>query len=64
MDTPIAQELLDILVCPKCKGDINLTQDNHGLVCTACSLVYEIREGIPVMLIEEAIPLEQWQQRR
>ncbi|MBF0204866.1 MAG: Trm112 family protein [Desulfamplus sp.] len=53
----ISQQLLDILVCPKCKGDIYLTAKQDGLVCKACSLVYEIRDDIPIMLIEEAKPL-------
>ncbi|MBF0572424.1 MAG: Trm112 family protein, partial [Desulfamplus sp.] len=50
--------LLDILVCPKCKGDIFLTEAKDGLVCKSCSLIYEIRDDIPIMLIEEAKPLE------
>ena len=47
-------KLLDILVCPKCKGDLNLTDEKDGLICDACKLNYPIRDGIPVMLIEEA----------
>lgn len=54
----ISQQLLDILACPKCKGDIYLTEEKDGLVCQACRLVYEIRDDIPIMLIEEAKPLE------
>jgi hypothetical protein len=50
----IDQQLLEILVCPKCKGDIHLTEQQNGLVCDACRLVYEIREDIPIMLIDEA----------
>jgi len=46
------------LVCPKCKGDIRLTDRKDGLICGACRLVYEIRDDIPIMLIEEAKPLE------
>ncbi len=53
----INKELLDILACPKCKGDIHLNETEDGLVCEACRLVYEIREDIPIMLIEEAKPL-------
>ncbi len=51
-------ELIKILVCPKCKGDIRVTENQDGLVCTACALVYPIRNDIPVMLIDEALPLE------
>ena len=54
---PVSQELLDILACPKCKGELQLTEEQDGLVCQACKLVYPIREDIPVMLIDEAKPL-------
>jgi len=53
----VSEELLEILVCPKCKGDIHLTEKKDGLVCDACRLVYEIRDDIPIMLIDEARPL-------
>ncbi|MFP4193550.1 MAG: Trm112 family protein [Desulfosalsimonas sp.] len=55
----ISQELLEILVCPKCKGEIYLNDKSDGLICENCKLIYEIRDDIPVMLIEEAKPLEQ-----
>ena len=51
----IERELLEILACPKCKGDIRLNEDENGLICDKCKLMYEIRDGIPVMLINEAI---------
>jgi uncharacterized protein YbaR (Trm112 family) len=53
----ISKDLLDILACPKCKGDIHLNQNNDGLVCESCRLVYPIKDDIPIMLIDEAIPL-------
>lgn len=53
---PLNKELLDILACPKCKGDIFLNQAEDGLICKACRLVYPIKEDIPVMLIDEALP--------
>jgi uncharacterized protein YbaR (Trm112 family) len=53
----ISKELLDILACPKCKGDVHLTEQQDGLVCEACKLMYPIKDDIPVMLIDEAIPL-------
>lgn len=56
---PIDKELLDILACPKCKGDIYLTQDGNGLICKACKLMYEIKDDIPIMLIDEAIKLDE-----
>ena len=53
----ISPELLEILACPKCKGEIHLTPAKDGLVCERCRLVYEIRDDIPIMLIDEARPL-------
>ena len=53
----VSKELLEILVCPKCKGEIELTQEEDGLICERCRLKYEIREDIPIMLIDEAKPL-------
>ena len=53
----ISKELLDILACPKCKGDIRLNDKQDGLVCSTCKLMYPIKDDIPVMLIDEAIPL-------
>ena len=55
----ISKELLDILACPKCKGEVTLTENDDGLACGACKLLYEIRDGIPVMLIDEATPLNE-----
>jgi uncharacterized protein len=54
----VSQELLDILVCPKCKGKIYLNTNKDGLICDRCKLLYEIREDIPVMLIDEAKPID------
>ncbi|MFA6223695.1 MAG: Trm112 family protein [Desulfomonilaceae bacterium] len=51
-------KLLEILVCPKCKGDLILTENSDGLICNACRLKYEIKDDIPIMLIDEAIPLD------
>jgi len=48
----IDKELLDILACPACKSDIEL-KDNK-IVCKSCGKKYPIKDGIPVMLIEEA----------
>lgn len=50
----IDQELLNILACPKCKGEVKLTEEGDGLVCEACKLKYPIKDDIPVMLIDEA----------
>ena len=53
MKMPISKELLEILACPKCKGDIFLNRKGDGLICKACHLLYPIKDDIPVMLIEE-----------
>ena len=54
----VSKELLDILACPKCKGPVQLNDKEDGLVCESCRLLYEIRDDIPIMLIDEAKPLE------
>uniref|UniRef100_A0A7C3LVU1 UPF0434 protein ENX03_07400 n=1 Tax=Leptospirillum ferriphilum TaxID=178606 RepID=A0A7C3LVU1_9BACT len=48
--------LLSVLVCPKCKGDLSPVQNPEGLACSVCRLLYPVKEDIPVMLIEEALP--------
>lgn len=53
----IDKELLEILACPKCKGDIRLTEKGDGLICDTCKLMYPVKDGIPVMLIDEAAKL-------
>jgi len=54
----IHKELLNILACPKCKGELRLTEDENGLICDACRLLYEIRDEIPILLIDEAVPID------
>ncbi len=48
--------LLDILVCPSCHEAVEHKERRHVLVCTGCGLIYPVRDGIPVMLVEEATP--------
>ena len=55
----LSKELLEILACPKCKGDIFLNRAGDGLICKTCRFVYPIREDIPVMLIDEALPYQE-----
>ena len=54
---PLAKELKEILVCPKCKGDLDFHEEKGEIVCASCKLVYPIVDDIPVMLVEEAKPL-------
>ncbi|MBI2876492.1 MAG: Trm112 family protein [Candidatus Tectomicrobia bacterium] len=56
---PIDKELLEILACPQCKGDIFYDAEKDCLICRACKLAYPIRDEIPVMLIDEALPWEE-----
>jgi uncharacterized protein YbaR (Trm112 family) len=53
----VPQDLLDILVCPKCKGALeHRTEPAEALVCASCRLVYAVEDDIPIMLIDEATP--------
>lgn len=54
----LSKELLEILACPKCKGDIFLNQAEDGLICKSCRLLYQIKDDIPIMLIDEALPYQ------
>ena len=54
----ISEELLEILACPKCKGAVEINEAKNGLVCGVCRLLYEIRDDIPIMLIDEAKPIK------
>jgi uncharacterized protein YbaR (Trm112 family) len=55
----ISADLLEILACPQCKGPVHLTEKKDGLVCDTCRLLYEIRDDIPIMLIDEAKKLNE-----
>ncbi len=55
----LSKELLDILACPKCKGDIYLNPEKDGLICDSCKLLYHIKDDIPIMLIDEADKIEE-----
>jgi uncharacterized protein len=50
----ISKELLEILACPQCKGEVKLNDKGDGLICHQCQLIYEIRDDIPIMLIDKA----------
>ncbi len=54
----ISKELLEILACPKCKGEVTVREDHTGLVCETCRLVYPVKDDIPIMLVDEAEPLD------
>ena len=55
----VDEKLLEILVCPKCKGELEYTVEDgsEALLCHTCGLGYEVEDDIPIMLIDEAKPL-------
>ncbi len=57
----IDKELLEILACPVSKKPLELSGDGNFLVCKESKLVYKIQDGIPIMLVDEAIPLDEWE---
>ena len=52
----IDPRLLDMLVCPACHGAIEPEAEESGLACRGCGRIYPVRDGIPVMLVDEASP--------
>ena len=53
---PLDQRLLEVLVCPGCRGEVEYKERRRLVICTKCGLRYPVRDGIPVMLVEEAEP--------
>lgn len=54
----ITKELLEILCCPKCHGTLQEMLSLQGLLCAKCQLLYQVEDGIPNLLIEEAKPVD------
>ncbi len=54
----LTEEIVSILACPKCRGDLNPVAAGEGLLCKACNLVYPVRNDVPVLLIEDAQPFD------
>jgi uncharacterized protein YbaR (Trm112 family) len=48
------EKLLSVLACPKCKGQLEYKQKPERLVCQDCRLDFEIKEDIPILLLEGA----------
>ena len=48
------EKLLEILCCPKCRGELHYDEENQKLICESCLLKYPVKDDIPVMLIDEA----------
>ncbi len=53
----LSPDLLAILVCPRCKGELEYREAEQRLLCHHCALAYPVRDDIPVMLVDEATPL-------
>lgn len=51
------KELLEILACPKCKKELCMNSKEDGLICKQCKIVYEIRDDIPILLVDQAAKL-------
>lgn len=48
------EKLLEILACPQCRGSVRWDKEAGGIICDQCKLLYEVKNDIPVMLVEEA----------
>ena len=59
MEKKLSPELLDILACPLCKGDLNYDEENNELLCLESKLAFRVKDGVPIMLIDEARTIEQ-----
>ncbi len=56
----LKKELLDILACPACKGKLTVQPSEDGLGCAKCAVVYPIKDEIPIMIVDQAIPAKDW----
>ena len=50
----LAAELKEVLACPRCKGEVEIREDEKRILCRRCRLAYRIEDDIPVMLVDEA----------
>nr|MBN2278579.1 Trm112 family protein [candidate division Zixibacteria bacterium] len=50
----LSDRLLEIIVCPKCKGELTYKKDENRLNCQSCRLAFRVENDIPVLLIDEA----------
>ncbi|MDC0335995.1 Trm112 family protein [Pseudodesulfovibrio sp.] len=56
----LKKELIDILACPQCKGKLIVQPAEDGLACAKCAVVYPVKDEIPIMLVDQAIPVKDW----
>ena len=57
--TPVDPKLLDLLVCPLTKGPLRYDRERQELVSEQAGLAYPIRDGIPIMLVDQARPIDE-----
>jgi uncharacterized protein YbaR (Trm112 family) len=50
----LTQDLLEILACPKCHGELEYRAKEDRLLCAKCRLAYAVKDDVPVMLVDEA----------
>lgn len=55
---PVSEEIIKIVVCPKCKGKLKYNEQEQGFDCNACGLRYQIEDDIPNFLIDEALEIK------
>jgi uncharacterized protein YbaR (Trm112 family) len=55
---PLSPELLTILACPNCRGEVDYLEDQQVIECRQCHYRYPVRDDIPIMLVDEAIKPE------
>ncbi|HBA89116.1 MAG TPA: hypothetical protein DCZ75_14375 [Geobacter sp.] len=55
---PVTEDLLNIIACPACKGRLEPDPGGGALICAACSLRFPVRDGIPLLVADQAQPLE------
>lgn len=47
-------ELMEVLVCPSCRTKFAWDYESNELACTSCRLIYPVRDGIPILLVDQA----------
>ncbi len=55
----LSKELLEILVCPKCKGKLEYRENEDRLICMTCELGYPVKDDIPIMIVDQAHTLSE-----
>lgn len=55
---PIEKKILELLACPKCKSKLIINDTDDHLNCLTCNLTYPINDGVPVLLLEEAVDIK------